>query len=125
MLNKRRGHKTCPLSNSLIENLKVLHYLSKTDPETRQLLVSTSQPRLIAAIIEIALNLLCGNIRCSSRQRKQLKKYKKQLRELAFTSVLDRSCKKEKKIINQKGGSLLSLLIPPALSAISSLILPK
>src|SRR5882757_4500908 len=83
----------------------------------RSKLISQSKACIIDAISEIAKNCLKGNIPLKSCDFKKLSTYKNLLRAISKKS----SIQKRRKLISQKGG-FLSLLIPPALSLIASIV---
>ncbi len=105
--------------NRVLRCSKELERLSKVEnPELRRKLILDAKTCVIDAISEIAVNCLKGNIPLNSCDFESLSKYKKILRLLSKKTPVQR----RRKIIIQKGGQLLSLLIPPALSLISSII---
>ena len=73
----------------------------------------------IKAISECCHNLLCGNIKISKGQKKTLTPYKTVLRTLAQKRV---PLSKKRDLLVQKGNGILSILIPAAITAISSLL---
>src|SRR5260370_20972766 len=87
------------------------------DIKKRKLLIKNAEECVIDAISEIALNCLNGKIPLRDCNFKSLSKYQFILRKI---SKID-SVNKRKKLISQTGG-FLSLLIPPALSLISSVV---
>ena len=80
---------------------------------------SKIQPtELVTAISEIVLNLIKGVIKLTASQKKRLSRYKKDLLALAKKKL---SIGKKRKILVQKGGSAaVSILVPLALSLLSS-----
>jgi len=77
--------------------------------ERRRILRSCRGGCIYYAISEISKNVLSGNIPTSERDRRILKQYKAQLREIRKKTL---SLKERKRIINQKGGLLPGLLVP-------------
>ena len=105
--------------NRVLRCSKELERLSQAkNTELRRRLILDAKTCVIDAISEIAVNCLKGNIPLNSCDFDNLSKYKKILRLLSKKITVQR----RRKIIIQKGGQLLSLLIPPALSLISSII---
>ena len=100
------------------DNLPYLHVLIKSKPKLRQLLIESGPPSLITSICECALNLLLA-LPLTPRQKRHLARYKTHLRGLANKKV---SRKKNKKLLNQKGGNLIKALLPPVLSVLGSLL---
>ena len=93
------------------ESLPYLQVLAKSKPKLRKILINNVPESVIVAICECCLNLLKGVILLTSRQ--------KHLRALANKKV---SRKRKKQYLNQKGGNLLSALLPPVLGVLSSLL---
>ena len=89
------------------------------NPKLRKLLIAHSPPEVLTPICECALNVLKGTVPLTPRQKRRLARYKTHLRALADKKV---SRKQKKSYINQKGGNLLTALIPPVLGILSSLI---
>jgi hypothetical protein len=79
-------------------------------------MINNVPPEVITAICECSLNLLKGVIPLSPRQKRRLARCKTHLRDLASKKV----SKKREKRLNQKGGDLLSALLPPVLSVLGS-----
>ena len=92
---------------------------SKT-PKRRALLAEWANKSEIDSLSEIVYNTLRGNIKLNKRLFKKLKRCKNHLRELANKK---NSITKKRKIIKQNGG-FLSVLIPTALSLLTSVV-PK
>lgn len=107
------------ISENLRDNLIELKLICCSNPKIQKSLIKKSNDSLIAAICEIAHNLCVGKIDVSDEQRRQLRKYKKELEFLASVEHLGVNCKREKKVLNQKGGGFLSLMLEPALDLIS------
>lgn len=72
----------------------------------------------IKAVCECCLNALQGNIPLSKQQRNKLRRYKATLRNLAYKKV---SLSRKRNLIVQKGSGFLGLLLPAALTALTSL----
>ena len=73
---------------------------------------------LITALQEISINTLKGNVELSKQQKRNLSKYKKALMRLSKHST-PRSVKR--RIINQRGGGILSILLPTLVAAVAGL----
>jgi hypothetical protein len=80
-------------------------------------LILDAEKCVIDAISEIAKNCLAGNINLKRCDFQKLSKYQNILRQISKKSTV----KRRKQILQQKGG-FLSLLIPPALSLIASVV---
>lgn len=97
--------------------LNALYYLSK---DQRSAILRKADPQLVRYICECALNILRGNVPLSSKHKNKLKRHASILRKLASTQG---SLSGKKKIILQKGGAFLPVLLAPILgSLISSFI---
>ena len=73
---------------------------------------------VITAIYECCLNTLKGVIPLTQRQKRRLAPHKTHLRALANRKV---SRKRKKTYLTQRGGSILTALLPPALGVLGSL----
>jgi hypothetical protein len=102
------------LENSL-SKLKQFYSCSKKDQ--KKILKNKSDTKIIQFIKDIILNLLKGNIDLSEKEKSKLQKYKYTLRKILNTKPVCKS----RQIIIQKGG-FLSVLIPGALTLISSIL---
>ena len=104
------------------DNLPYLQVLVKCRPKVRKLLIEHGPTDLITSICECSLNVLKGVIPLTLSQKRRLARYKTHLRALANKKV---SRKQKKKHLNQKGGNLLTALLPPVLSVLGSLLVKK
>ena len=96
-----------------------LTLLSKTgSKKKRNVLLDLADKEQIGSICEIILNLLTGNLPVGEKEKRKLNKHKSTLRELSKKKL---SLKKRKQILKQKGG-FLSVLLPLAVSALTSVI---
>ena len=119
--------KPCVLPNAVIFNmskrmkrsLPYLQVMVRSKPKLRRLLIQHSPTEVITAICECSLNLLKGIIPLTLRQRRHLARYKTHLRALANKKV---SRARKKRYPNQKGGNLLTALLPPVLRVLGSLL---
>lgn len=73
---------------------------------------------LIKCVCECALNLLKGNVPITRRQKNRLAPYKRTLRRLGDKKI---PLFKKRRLLVQKGEGFLSILIPAAVSLLSSL----
>ena len=97
--------------------LNTLKAIQKSN--SRGIILSHCSNDIIKAICECVLNLLKGNIIISKHQKDRLVKHRQDLRKLVRKKV---PLYKEREILVQKGGSFLGLLLPAAITAITSLI---
>ena len=97
--------------------LPLLQVLVDATPKLKKAIIKHAPPDLVTAISEIVLNLIKGVIKFTAHQKKRLSRYKKELLALAKKKV---SLGKKRKILVQKGGGVVSILVPLALSLLSS-----
>lgn len=100
-----------------MSNLEHLRLLKKYKNKTA--ILRKCPNSLIKCVCECALNLLKGNIPISQQQKKKLIPYKRTLRNLSDKKI---PLFKKRRVLVQKGNGLLSILIPAAVTALSSLI---
>ena len=101
-------------------SLPYLQLLVKAKPRLQKLIMQHALTDVIHAIRECSLNILKGVIPVTPRQKRSLARYKTHLRALASKKV---AIRRKKKYINQQGGGLLTSLLVPALSLLSSLLI--
>jgi len=82
-------------------------------------MVNIFDDRIFKALKEMANNVLAGNVPMTPEQKKQLSRYKKELRSLATQT---KRKNRIRRIIQQSGRGFLPALIPLVITAISSLI---
>ena len=110
------------MSDNLAKCFPILEFAAKIrDPKKRAIVVSQFDKCAISALHEICINVTSGRVKLEQKQLKRLKKYKWAIRGLAspYKSV---SLRGKKQLIAQKGGSLLSVLIPIVASIITSFL---
>lgn len=110
------------ISKNLMNQLVLLKHLSNSPEKVRTAIIEDSDFLLIAAIIEIVQNLCMGYIDTTDKERKEIQKYQGQLEQIASIKKLSKKCPKAKKIINQKGGKVVKLILEPALHTINDII---
>ena len=93
-----------------------LRALCKCKGRKRKLLLQKASGSLIRTVSQVAKNTIKGNIPLSGRQEERLRRHKKTLRAL---SLAKSSLKKKRKLLIQKGGAFLPLLLGPILSAVA------
>ena len=97
--------------------LKGLTHLSN---KRRKKMIQESPKEGIDCVGECCINLIKGNVRLTNAQKNQLRARKQDIRLLSSKQVpLDT----KKKIINQKGGALLGLLLKPLIAPIIGSVL--
>lgn len=95
-------------SKSLQKHLPTIALLSHCHPCVIKKFIQLSDKRLINAICECSKNILSGNVDLTADEYKNLKKYKKHLRELSSRKT---KLKRKKELV-QKGGFLPALIAP-------------
>ena len=109
---------SCKMSAIIGRALPLLKVLADASPKLKKVIIKHAPTELVTAISEIVLNLIKGVIKLTAHQKKRLSRYKKELLALAKKKV---SLGKKRKILVQKGGSAaVSILVPLALSLLSS-----
>ena len=78
-------------------------------------MIQESPKEVIKCIGECCLNLIKGNVRLTNARKNRLRARKQHIRLLSSKQV---SFVTKKKIINQKGGALLGLLLKPLIAPI-------
>ena len=107
------------MSQRIKHNLDLLRVLAKSNRKQRKAILETCHVDLIKCLAEISLNFLRGIIPINELQKKKLRRYRRLLHALADKNV---SLKIKKEHLNQSGGNLLALLLPPVLSTLGSLL---
>lgn len=100
----------CPLTE---EQLSILKVLFNSKPSLRNNLLKHANKELVCTLCECILNILEGNVNVTDKHIKQLKKYKKVLREIGD----NKGTWTRKRKLLQKGGSKIIPLIAPILGA--------
>jgi len=91
------------------KHLEVLKLLKNAKPKLRQSIVASAENDLVQCICECCHNILKGNIKLSPKEKKQLSRHKKPLRDLTSKRL---SVERKRKLLVQKGGFLPALLAP-------------
>ena len=107
------------MSARIERNLPLLKVLCGAKPALIKAVLKGASPDLINTLSECSLNILKGNVRLTSAQKKQLCRYKQSLRALSKKGTL----LKRRKQILQKGG-FLGALLKPVLSVLGGLLGP-
>jgi hypothetical protein len=116
---RKQKKKSSLLKSYAFKNRDFLSLLSKNKKKKqRNQLIDIANGSQIKSVTECVMNLLSGNIPLSKHQLSQLKKHRKQMRELTKRQL---SIKRKKQILKQKGG-FLGAILPLAVSAIGSLL---
>jgi hypothetical protein len=106
----------------LKHHFKELRSICRCKGKRRKLILQRASGDLIRTVAQVAKNAIKGNIPLTSRQKQRLRRHKKTLRAL---SVNRSSIKNKRKLLIQKGGALLPLLLGPILSAVAGSIFSR
>lgn len=99
-------------------NLGKLKTLSICDKKLIKTILSKSNKEFISIIKDCIYNVLLGNIKLCDKDRNKLKNHKYTLRKIVKT----KQAKKNKQILIQKGGSILPIILPGAITLLTTLI---
>ena len=98
-------------------------FLKTKDKKKIKSIVKNLPKEVINALSEVILNGYCGNIPLNERDIQKLKPYRKLMEILSNKNV--KIDERKKLMSSNKGGSLLSILIPLASSVITNLLSRK
>lgn len=99
-------------------DVQKLRLFTVCPPNFRKDFLKKLSNRTVKCISECCYNTLKGNVKLNQSQKKKLKRHKQVIRTLASKNL---PLYKKKKILVQKGG-FLNVLIPAALTVLTSLI---
>lgn len=102
----------------LRENIHLLNVLKNAKPKFRNIILKNCDPSVIKLFSELAYNVLNSNIPINSECKSRLRCHKRKLRLLRKKNISIR----KKRIILQRGGFLVSVLLPILTSVAASLI---
>ena len=119
---KRRPRKMLKKKqSSLIKSYgSFLKGLTHLTPKYRQKMINNSPKEVIDSVGECCLNIIKGNVHLTKAQKQNLQARQRHIHLLSSKQV---SLPEKKKIINQKGGALLGLLLKPLLAPIVGSVL--
>lgn len=100
-------------------NLSFLKSIYKKSKKERNKVLEKITRDQLHCLVEIAFNVLKGNIPFNSKPLKCLKRYKQQIRNLADNKF---SFKRKKELLQQKGGFLSYLVAPIIASLVDKVI---
>ena len=107
------------MAQRLRKNHDFLKLLVKCTPVQRKAILKAADDALVRTICECVFNVLKGTVPVSKPTKKKLLVHKKPLIALAEKSTL---LEKKKKLLVQHGGNFLSVLLPPVLRVLSSIL---
>jgi hypothetical protein len=104
---------------NILKNEDIFKVLaSESKQKYKKAILKSADKKLVDDLCEIIYNILIGNLSLNETEFKLLNNYKNNLRKLINKSSL----KAKKKILVQKGSGFLPLIIPAAITGISSII---
>ena len=103
---------------NILDQEHILKELAREKSIYRITILKKADPKLIIAICDIIYNILEGNLPLDKKQKELLFKERNFLRKLVEKNKITY----KRRLLVQKGGFILPLLLPIALSAISSLL---
>ena len=107
------------MAHRLRKNHDFLKLLAKCTPAQRKAILKEADEGLVQTICECVLNVLKETVPDSKPARRKLLAHKKSLIALAEKST---PLNKNKKNLVQQGGNFLSVLLPPVLRVLSSIL---
>ena len=99
-------------------NLDSLSVICNSSKKLRSAIIASSDKNVILAICECILNVLNGNIKLCDNDKEKLRNYKYTLRKIITT----KQANKNKELLIQKGGNFLPLILPGAISLLTTII---
>ena len=107
------------MSRRMKRSLPYLQVIMACGPKLRKMIIGHAPDHVLMAICECALNVLKGVIPLTARQKRQLSRCRTHLRGLANKKV---SKKQKKRYLTQKGGGLLTTVLPPVINTLGNLL---
>lgn len=105
------------MSTCTEQTLELLKLISKSKNSKK--IIQKAPNSVIKSLCECVLNVLHGNVPLTKKQLEHLSKHKRCLRKLSVRNI---PLYEKRRILVQKGDGFLSVLLPAAVSIISSLI---
>jgi hypothetical protein len=103
------------MSRRVKKNYHHLKVLSTSKPNQVKALLKVADDDLIKSVCECVYNVLKSTVPVTLRKKQQLAKHKSPLLTLVNKQV---PLSKKRKVLEQKGGNFLSLLLPPVLTVL-------
>lgn len=100
------------------EQLQQLRLLSICPAKLRKQLLQKISLKCIKAICQCCVNIINGNIPLNKKDKRFLSKHKHTLRQLSYKKI---PFARKRQLVIQKGG-FLNVLLPAALSVLTSLL---
>lgn len=103
--------------DNIILHKDLLKILAFSKTRYKKAILNKADKKLILSICDIIFNVLSGNVDIDQDTKNKLKKHKFFLRSLITKSSL----KNKRKILEQKGGNILGIILPLLLSTLSTI----
>lgn len=103
------------MPHAVLKNSELLRALSRLGAKERAALLKVIGDKEIHCICECVFNTLKGKVPLSTNQKRRLSRHKNTLRKLVKSGE---SLSKKRKLLMQKGGSLLPLILGPLVSGV-------
>ena len=107
------------MAQRLRKNHDFFKLLAKCTPAQRKVILKVADDALVRTICECVLNVLKETVPVSKPAKRKLLAHKKSLIALAEKST---PLRKKKQVLVQHGGNFLSVLLPPVLRVLSSIL---
>lgn len=104
----------------IVNNAELLKALLKVNPQQRLAILKSADKTIIKCLCGCALNVIKGKIAVDSVHKRKLGRYKALLRKLVHKKG---GWKQKRKILIQKGGNFIPLILGPILSAVLNAVL--
>lgn len=118
MMSKETQKETCKFK----KNQHLLYSLLDANPKLTRAIINSADIGLIKALAEIGLNILKNNLKITDQQKEKFRKYKNVLRRISSKYLTN---KKKRKLLTQKGSSIIPLLISTLLSSAWSTLIKQ
>lgn len=103
-------------------NKHMLYVLKNAEPKLRTALIKNCSDDVIKALTEIAINIVEGVHKISPNSKKNLEQYKLELRKLTSPTP---NLTRKRKVLLQKGGAFIPILLSTVLSGLIGQLLQK
>jgi hypothetical protein len=101
------------------EQLHYLHVLLGANPKLRKAILEHSSAEQVDVLSQCCLNFLHGTFKVKADELKQLQKRKSTIRTIANRRV---KAHDRRKLLVQQGNGFLSLILPAAISLLSTIL---
>ena len=103
--------------DNIILHKDLLKILAFSKTRYKNAIINKADKKLILSICDIIFNVLSGNVDIDQDTKNKLKKHKFFLRSLISKS----SVKQKRKILEQKGGNILGIILPLLFNTLSTI----